>query len=272
MSDLLQPGGSSPPKFVLLLEASFVIFGAYAAVRCHRRYVYLLAMIVGQAFFILKSGGDWMPGERFLAAAAVPFIIIEAIGMSFIGGWIARRVPVGARRTPFIVLGVLLPLTSIIPFTGANAPAWRIAGLSDQSLISTGLRTSFAEMAADLPATLRCLKSGELVATSEIGYLGFSRQDLRILDLRGLADSHIARDSPYSMKSAIGVDDHTWYLSSGPVGRELVRRRPNVIVEVDSPPRALVLGGQYHLVKVVNFGGLAAGFYVPLDESGVCAT
>jgi hypothetical protein len=107
------------------------------------------------------------------------------------------------------------------------------------------------------------------VATSEVGYLGFARLDLRILDLRGLTSRAIAEAAPASDKYPYGVEDPDWYRPTSPVGRILLRDRPALIATFDSSPRPTVLGGAYRLTKVSDFGIIRLSLYEPTGAPSV---
>jgi len=267
---LLQPEASTQFNLVFILQVLFFSVGAFSSFRHHRRSIYLLALIVGQTLFVLKSGGDWMIGKRFLAAAAIPFIVIEVLRITLVASSIGRRLKQSVKRTPQMMVGMLLVFTSLAPFSVARAPAWSLSGLDDRSLIASGAPSAFSVLSAGVPSTLKCLKPGQLVATSEIGYLGFARLDLRILDVRGLTNRAIAMSAPSSLKTTVGVDDTNWYEASSPVGKVLLAEKPAVIAELDSLPQSYVLGGRYRLVKETVKRGVTLGFYVPRNSRGIC--
>lgn len=98
---------------------------------------------------------------------------------------------------------------------------------------------------------LRCVPPGSLVAYSEIGFTGYERPDLRILDTRGLTDETIAHDAPAAQKSAPGVRELDWSDPGSVVGARILSARPVVVLSFDHEPgRSLshtVLGGSYVL-------------------------
>jgi hypothetical protein len=113
-----------------------------------------------------------------------------------------------------------------------------------------------------------------MVAASEVGYLGFVRQDLRILDLRGLTNRAIATRSLAAMKMTFGVQDLTWFLPSSPVGQVLLKEKPAVIATFDNIylPVKSALDGLYHLAEVRRFGHIPVLFYVGVPATRVCPT
>jgi hypothetical protein len=278
LNSLLQPDGFDQlfhyPRVVHLvffLEAVLVITGLIDVFRHRRRSAYVVALIIGQILFVLKSGGDYMPGGRFLAAAAIPFITIETLGLVSAAGFLARIIRPQIRRIPMLLGSCLLVATSVAPLTYVNAPAWSIRGISDESLLVSGQALTLSPLWIKITKELACVPSGELIATSENGYLGFVRQDLRLLDLRGLTSRAIARNSPSAIKQTWGVQDYDWFVPTSPVGRILIGQHPSVIVEFDGTPTQDVLGGRYRFLKFVKTDELRVGLYVPSQEGELCA-
>jgi hypothetical protein len=275
---LIKPGtgGAAPPAipnviwaFVLLVEVGFFVLGVVAISRRFPRCWYLVAIVAGQTLYILKSGGDWMPGGRFIAVMVIPLVVVDVIGLvaavlylrQFVTGSVARCfMPLGAAA---------VAAASFLPLVVVRAPVWSLGSISDSGLVATAPLPSFAPRIAireNLPKELSCLHSGQLVATSEIGYLGFVRLDLRILDLRGLVDRTIARHSPQASKYPWGVHERDLFHASSVVGAEILRQRPAVIATFDgvsgrSVPRMVVLGGRYRLVKSIHFGTYILTYY-----------
>jgi len=263
---------SVPIDFVNVLQTLFFVSGCVSVTRRRSRCRYLLALIVGQVLFIMKAGGEGFVGSRFLAVTAVPFIVVEVVGAWYLSDLLRDHVDAHYQRVVSMALGSLLILSSVTPFVYANAPIWKMGGLSDRELINASTAYTVRGIWIDLPRWLRCLRPGSLVATTEIGYFGFERLDLRILDMRGLTNSDIARQTPPSMKTTGGVDGVDWYLPSSPVGRVILRQMPSIIVEYDSLPRGLVLDGRYRLARTKVVGPLTVGFYVPTSSSPICSS
>src|ERR1019366_4276346 len=136
---------------------------------------YLLAIVAAQTLFILKTGGDWMTGGRFVAPAVIPLMLIELVGAVALGSFLGGHVrPMAACRTPAFLTSVLL-VASAFPLWLVHAPLWQIRGVDDQSLLRSGDYAPYTQIWTALPPDLRCLPAGQLVATSEVGYLGFAR-------------------------------------------------------------------------------------------------
>jgi hypothetical protein len=274
------PQGGSPvvlphgiPEFVLLVQILFVAAGIVAVARHHRRCAYLVAIFVGQALFVLGTGGDWMLGGRFLAPGEIPLIVTEVLGLVVTVDFFTRRMSRHFAQCAAVVGAAVLVSASFLPIASVHAPTWKIKGIDDLSLLSSG-QYPYSPMWSTLPSDLSCLHAGQLVATSEVGYLGFARLDLRMLDLRGLTNSAIATQSPASDKYPWGVQDANWYIPTSPVGRVILRQNPAIIASIDpAPPQ--VLGGRYRLVKVSSFPynyyfSIRLSFYARSGSIGNC--
>ncbi len=70
--------------FVLVVELGFFALGVVGIVKLAPRCSYLAAIVVAQVLYILRSGGDWMPGGRFLAVGILPLTIVEILGLVFV--------------------------------------------------------------------------------------------------------------------------------------------------------------------------------------------
>ena len=145
------------------------------------------------------------------------------------------------RRWVILGLTVAVAATVIGPVKSSLSPFWKGApGLDDQALIlgdkaSTSLNTRWAA----LPGAVSCVPRGGAVASTEIGYLGYERLDLRLIDLQGLTDRTIAKDSPRSHKSATGVDVNDWSDARSVVGKRILATRPEaILVDKKVPSRS----------------------------------
>jgi hypothetical protein len=246
---------------VAVVQLALLVLGV-GALRRHRGAALLVAAVVGQVLFIVYAGGDWMIGDRFLAPVVPMLIIVQVLGVS--AAVAARGTRTRRRGVPLTraLLVVALVGAGVAPLAVAWHPVTQITNLSDAGLLAAGGDTNFSGVWAQLTDTLDCIPDGSVVAASEVGYLGFERLGLRVIDLRGLNDLAIAKAAPAGTRSFYGVSDHSWYLSTDPIGRILLRIHPAVIVEFDSPPPAEVLGGTYRLAKII-LHHFAFQYYVP---------
>jgi len=262
----LQPqSGAGDGTVLVMLQLALLAAGVYVVIRRFHRCGYLVAIVVAQTLFILKSGGDWMHGDRFAAPAAIPMILVQLLGLVYVVSAVGRR----ARYVFTKAVGVIAAaglIASSISLDPLPAPVWHLRGSDDQSLLAVGGYPT-SHLWVTLPSYLQCLHAGQLVATSEVGYLGFARQDLRVLDIRGLTDRTIAKGAPASLKFPWGVDDPSLLQSTSPVGRILLHAKPAVIATFDAE-QGSALNGQYTFVKVPP--SLGTSIYVRSSSNVTC--
>ena len=245
----------------LFVTAQVILIGlaivGVAAILLHRgRRLYLVGVVVGQTLFILSSGGDWMTGGRFLAPMAIPAIILAVLGLAAVSDRLHRRARPSSpvTRVAVAIVAAALIGTSLFALIDVAAPAWTIKGVGDGPLIASGHYANFSPMWLAVANDLKCVPSGSLVASSEVGYLGFSRLDLRLLDTRGLTDSYIARRTLAIYKQEPGVTDPNWFNPKSAIGRSILRQQPSVIVSFDGSSPPVILDNEYHVTKVQPFG------------------
>jgi hypothetical protein len=107
------------------------------------------------------------------------------------------------------------------------------------------------------------LPAGSRIATTEVGYLGFERLDLNILDMRGLNDMAIARSVAGVWRTYVGDMDPYWVAPTDPVGRVLERFAPDVIITNDGLMTKYALGGTYRLLRTFGPSSiLPFGIYI----------
>ena len=265
--DWLQPQTGFLAGLLLILQLVLICAGVYTIAKVLPRFGYLVAIVVAQGLFILKSGGDWMHGSRFAAAAVIPLILIEVLGLVHVVSYVRHH------ARPVYMRGVCAAAAAGLIASSISAsllpdPVWHLSGVDDRSLLAAG-GYPYSHLWATLPGYLTCLHAGQLVATSEVGNVGFSRQDLQILDSRGLTDRSIAKGSPASIKYPWGVADPSLLRPTSPVGRVLARVHPALIATFDAPPQKTALGGAYKLVATPKSLGIS--IYVPSSTVGGCS-
>ena len=265
--------------FVLVVELGFFALGVVGIVKLAPRCSYLAAIVVGQVLYILRSGGDWMPGGRFLAVAIIPLTIVEVLGLVFVASRLRTHFTWRhANRFLLALAAICIIVASFLPLTSVRAPVWSLGSVSDAALMATPPDFEFPPRIAireNLPKELSCLHAGQLVATSEIGYLGFVRLGLPILDIRGLTDRTIATHTPSKAKYPWGVHEPNLLNAKSVVGREILRQHPVVIATFDAFPgrsglKKVVLKHQYHLVKQVHFGRYDLAYYSSKSDLDSC--
>ncbi len=275
--DPLITEGLGTPTTHNLYVAAFIIqctlgaVGVVAILTKYPRCGYLVAIVLGQTLFILHTGGDWMYGGRFMAVIELPLVIVDVLGIVTVVGAIRKRMSWWALWTVASVGGAAILAASVLPFIPTHAPAWKIQGLSDRALLDSGGYEGFSQFWSGFPAELDCLKPGQLIATTEVGFIGFSHQDVRILDIRGLTDPSIARHAPTPVRFPWGVDDPQWFDASSVVGQVILKQSPVLIADFDThPPKNDVLGGHYRLFRLAKFGSLTVALYSHAASRSAC--
>jgi arabinofuranosyltransferase len=260
----LQP---AVPEILFLAQVGIVVFGAWALASGpfpQRRWLYASAAVGAQVLAILETGGDWMRGDRFFAPVAPVAVILLAKGVVAMTHG-ARRRYIGSHALVGAIcagLWLLIALGTILPFVDVHDPVWESHGrFDDASLVAAGGYPGFSDgVWIDGAAMLRCVPSGSLVASSEIGFVGYERPDLLILDTRGLTDATVAHDAPSVEKSAPGVTDYDWRNPHSVVGARILAAKPVVVLSFDHEPGKdlgrTVLGGSYVLVAQRTIGDL----------------
>ncbi len=256
---------------LVIVQGLLLVCGIATIVKRFPRCGYLLAIVAAQTLFILKTGGDWMIGGRFVAPALMPFMLIEVLGVAGLASFLRGHVRPGAARGALAFATTVLVVASAFPLWLVHAPVWRIRAVDDKSLLSSGDYAPYTQIWTALPQDVRCLHRGQLVATTEVGYLGFARQDLRILDLRGLTNRIIAQTAPASAKRVGGIFEANWFQPTSSTGRVILRDKPALIATFDSSPRSSVLAGAYRLTKVSDIGTTRLSFYVPTGRASHCS-
>ncbi|HCF60353.1 MAG TPA: hypothetical protein DFS52_20430, partial [Myxococcales bacterium] len=201
-------------------------------------------LVAARVAIVLRSGGDWMSGWRFMVEALVPWSILTLTGLVEFIAWARERLqsPRGHLvTTGFAALVVALPLLAAPTFSGVHDATswWRVGwatdtrGLSHAEWMKNCLAVA-AHVNEHVPA-------GATIAFGEMGMIPFLSPQLRYLDTYGLNDRQIARLET-DARTRLGVTDACDDPESD-VGRHLLQRRPELIASVvpaDAPaPRPL---------------------------------
>lgn len=236
--------------FRLAVLGTFAFWGL-AAVGCWKRRrttigQVFIALIVALSIFVLRTGGDWMAGWRYLAAVYPMFAIAQCIGLRSI----AKLLPKRAWVAP-------IPALAALVLWGAcswEAPhiTWATAHFSTRS---ADLLAASSSLGRKWVATARYIKKniapGSTVAYSEMGYAGYINMDKKFIDVRGLTDRDIAR-LPSRYKGAFGVDDEQWFMPGDPLYQILERRKPGTIIAFSHQYGPTMVMGRYFLAAVVS--------------------
>ena len=193
---------------------------------------------LAQIAFVLRFGGDWMPGWRFLVPIVPLLAILQVHGLRFLrgAGWVRSAAAPAAMLALWGVCAAISPHNTwanarfstssadLLPADNALGRKWIVA--------NRYIQTTFAP--------------GSVLVYSEMGYAGYQNLDKNFVDVRGLTDHEIAR-LPASYKGTWGVDDETWMLPGDPLYAILQRRQPTAIIAFSHPPQmpAVVLDRYY---------------------------
>jgi len=235
--------------FNLILPLLFWGLAVLGLVKMRRRIlgVVSLAVVAAVLVFVLKAGGDWMYGWRFMAPALPLLAVSQCYGIRALARWRVRRLPLSRARA--------FPARNTVRFGGAvvaalwlvscaktNHYSWKSAGFSTHGSRLLQASEGYGPLWVKGGDYIRRLPRGTTVAYSELGYAGYSNLDKPMLDIRGLTDREIAH-LPARYKYSTGVADPQWYRPGDPLGRILQRRRPGVIISFDDVPRGAALSG-----------------------------
>jgi len=145
-----------------------------------------LCFMLVEGIFVIYSGGDWMPGARFLIPI-VPIVIVAAmIGFSYLEP-LLEKWSVSSPQFAAAVIGIALAWT----FAGRVTIRAEAKPLPTGFSSLTGHHLADHQLAADWLALHA--KDSATFACGEAGLIGYVNSGLRILDLNGLIDRHIAQ-------------------------------------------------------------------------------
>ena len=236
-----------------------------AGLRRDRTLLPVAAAVVAGTAIVVRAGGDWMGGSRFLVA-------LFAVLAPFAGIWLAERATAPRRGQPTWAPVALL--AAAVVFTNVFSPHHPWSSIDwatdDRSFVASGNGPfpAFWSEASDLLD--RCARPGWLVAGSEMGFAPFHHQDVRFLDLRGLISDDVSRVAS-DLKGTAGVTDEHWFEPDSPVGRILVARRPELILTFDAPPGQAppdsALDGLYRVIDTIPGTTVSEYLYARADVS-----
>lgn len=208
----------------------------------------MAALTVAVAAFILRFGGDWMDGWRFVAPILPVLAVLQCHGLKMLTG--ARR----GRRLRLTAAYAAALIVWGAAFRADPHASWGTARFSTRGrdlLRATGpLGRKWVANADDIQ---RRFPRGATLAYSEMGYAGYTNRDKTFWDTRGITDPEIAR-LPARYKGTWGVNDLDWSRPGDPLYAILAQRQPDGIIAFaykDVPPVVLE---RYRLVAVISGG------------------
>lgn len=251
----VQPFASTPVRFLVIvivaLEVMLLAVAVPTVVRGTNRHLLpVVAVVVGQAAFILQSGGDWMQGGRFLAPMVPSLAVLLVVGLAAAITWLTRVGRRRAWRRAGHGLVVATVIVAVLPVPLAWSPIWRAESFDDRDLIAAGNLPRLSSVWATAPGLLSCLGPGDSVAFSEAGYLAWARPDVEVLDVRGLTNATIAKNAPMEVKRREGVVEGRPFDPSTVVGHVLQQQRPELILSISTQPQPTAFG-EYQLLSIV---------------------
>lgn len=167
-------------------------------------------LVAAQLVFLFVSGGDWMPGYRFLLpAATILFVachlaIVDPDVQSLQGNspefeqGTPRHATIGDQQLPQLLASSIGPRAAGITLCIAMlAIAWQLQSLRVQRWQLQDEVSSLAVL-RDGPADYlkRHADPDDILAARDVGLVGYA-SPCRVLDLVGLTDRHIARTSGF---------------------------------------------------------------------------
>jgi len=173
--------------------ALIVLPAAFLRSVAERRRVWYLAVLIGcSVFFSVYSGGDWMPGYRFLVPVIPLFAALGGAGAATLLSSLAKHAEGRLLRTWTTAVALLLVVLA--------------AGMMQRDLIrgqipymKTGMKDVSGHALPYKSAVAgwlqRSVPPDAAIATGEAGIIGYANPRLRVIDCNGLIDAHLARRS-----------------------------------------------------------------------------
>ncbi len=200
-----------------------------------------LAVLAGVVVFVLRAGGDWMYGWRFVVPALPVIALAQCFGVRALSRRLTRRRPYSfqaARR----LCGVLVAAVWLVSAGKTTHYPWSLAHFSTHGSRLLQVSEGYGPLWVKGERFIKRLPYGSTVAYSELGYSGYANLDKKMIDVRGLTDRQIAH-LPTRYKNISGVVDPQWYLPSHPMYRILEQRHPDTILSFNNDPPTAALQG-----------------------------
>ena len=205
---------------------SLAVFGF---VRLRREPVTLLfgAIVLGNLLFVLKVGGDWMNGCRFLIPI-LPFVTL--LQVRGVAAWAQKRQDT-LRQAIICGIATLTLLALMDGYHQFPLGTWTRHGSPTQD---AALLAACAHPYGETWITIgqffqKELRAGDSIAYSEAGYAAYVNRDKHFLDTFGLTDSEIAHVTGVD-RCPFGVVTMFWNPPSDPVQQILRRRKPDYVI------------------------------------------
>ena len=201
-----------------------------------------LAVVIVVLAFVLKAGGDWMYGWRFMAPILPILAVCQCHAVRSLGSWLAERTQAIPARTTMRLCGAVIALVWLVSCVKTTHYSWKSANFSTQGSRFLQVSEGYGPLWVKGADYIEHLPRGTTVAYSEMGYAGYLNMDKSMLDIRGLTDREIAHLSA-KYKYSTGVMDRAWYQPGDPLCQILQKRAPALIISLDGIPSGAALGG-----------------------------
>lgn len=185
---------------------------------------YFLIALPGYGFYVAKVGGDFMLGRFF-----VPLIPLVLVFAEFAARDFMERGKLGRVYGSLALCGVVLaglPVRVIHP----GEKAWYVADertfYRTKSPTDAGIESHYHERADDLDRLARAIGREPVLASGNLGILGYYAPNVPIVDIFGLTDARVARiplrhrarpghekiaRGPYFMQRNVDISDDPIY-------------------------------------------------------------
>lgn len=205
-----------------------------------------LAVVAAVFVFVLRSGGDWMYGWRFVAPILPVIAVAQCHGIRAFARRLTRPLSPGrgrafAKNALRWCGGAVAALWLASCFKTEHFP-WSKAHFSTQGAQLLQVSEGYGPLWVKGADYIRRLPRGSTLAYSEMGYAGYANLDKKMIDVRGLTDREISH-LPAKYKYMTGVSDKAWYQPGDPLYRILQQRKPGVILSFNPVPPNTVLSG-----------------------------
>lgn len=212
-----------------------------------------LAALAAVAAFVLRSGGDWMYGWRFIAPVLPVIAVAQCLGVRALSRRLARRPlrssPSPSQSSPSRRLrnarawcGAIAATLWLVSACKTPHYPWSLAHFSTDGGSLLQVSEGYGPLWVKGERYIHSLPRGSSLAYSEMGYSGYANMDKYMLDVRGLTDRQIAH-LPMRYKNISGVVDPQWYLPSHPLYGILQRHKPDTIMSFSEDPATVRLKG-----------------------------
>lgn len=224
-------------------------------------------LVAAQALFLVRSGGDWMGGWRFMAPVVPLMTLLSVAGIAHLQQELERSLR-GGHRLLHPVLAFALSGLLLFACLWGHRDYWRDTSGDYGSWSSVGFSLAprqFFRQNTYFQLHQQCgdwiqthLPPGAVIAYTEMGFLPYFTPDHRYLDVAGLTDHGVATLPDARRNATFGiVADYKNDYSA--LGRYLATvRTPDYIMELNfkqsgvTPRQAAILDGAYVYLESIS--------------------